>query len=952
MKKLYFLLLCCSILRPVMAQQVYWQQEVNYAIDVSLNDIEHTLDGFLKLQYINHSPDTLSFIWFHLWPNAYKNDKTAFSEQMLQNGSTDFYFSGKEQRGYINRLDFRINNFTLKTEDHPQYIDVVKVYLPEPLLPGQQTAITTPFHVQLPAVFSRSGHVKKAYNITQWYPKPAVYDRNGWHPMPYLNQGEFYSEYGSFDVHITIPSDYVVAATGDLQNPEEIEWLKGRSAKNEVKTTVEVIKGQKSNTKSKQPVKSFGTKKFTFGKKPAPKPVTNNQQPVTVKTLHYTQGNVHDFAWFANKNFIVLQDTLQLPSGKIINAYSYFTGANPSWKKSLQYTKDAVRFRSSLIGEYPYNVVSVVEAPLGFDGGMEYPTITSIAPAIKDAELDRTIEHEVGHNWFYGILGSNERRYPWMDEGINTYYDQRYMTAKYGSTDHDVSMEKKLRQVILAELVAERKDQPVASTSEDFTWLNYNIIAYGKTADWLQWMEDSLGRKAFDAGMRQYYNQWQFKHPLPGDFKQVMENNSGRSLQSFFTALDTTGNIPPVTTRKKIRPAFFFSLKDYQHTHYINIMPAIGYNMYDKFMVGGMIHNYGLPSSRFRFMLTPLYATGSKQLNGLAHVEYNWYAQGLLKKIVLGAGAARFSMRDGVDSTGATIQAGFTKLTPSLRVVFRNKDARSTVEKWLEWKTFLIGEESFGYKVPVGDSVSHPFVQKTTHRYLNQLTFNITDYRQLYPYDAELQVQQAKDFYRINATANYLFNYAKGGGMRVRVFAAKFGYIGDGKYSSTARYQPKLTAVRGDEDYTYSNYFIGRNEFSGFASQQIMLRDAALKLRYDLFADPPVRTDNWIAAINLNTTLPNGLFPVKLPVRLFLDVGTYAESWKKDVNYSKFLYVGGLQVTLFKELLNIYMPLVYSKAMRDNTKTEKQEFTFWKRLSFSLDIQRFNRRKIIGPMGF
>lgn len=133
MKRVF--LFCCGLLVQLLmvGQHAYWQQETNYTIDVSLNDSSHTLDGFLKLEYINHSPDTISFIWFHLWPNAFKNDRTAFSEQLLQNGRTDFYFSDKEQRGYINRLDFRTNNFTLKTEDHPSYIDVVKVHLLNPL---------------------------------------------------------------------------------------------------------------------------------------------------------------------------------------------------------------------------------------------------------------------------------------------------------------------------------------------------------------------------------------------------------------------------------------------------------------------------------------------------------------------------------------------------------------------------------------------------------------------------------------------------------------------------------------------------------------------------------------------------------------------------------------------------------------------------------------------------
>ncbi|MFM7839346.1 MAG: M1 family peptidase, partial [Chitinophagaceae bacterium] len=177
MKNLLLFWLALAFGSTAAGQSRYWQQQLEYTLDVTLNDKEHSLDAFLKLQYENHSPDTLRFIWFHLWPNAFKNDQTAFSEQLLENGRTDFYFSSREQRGYINRLDFRVENIACKTEDHPLYIDVVKVILPEPLLPGRTTTLTTPFHVQLPANFSRGGHTGQSYQITQWYPKPAVYDQ-------------------------------------------------------------------------------------------------------------------------------------------------------------------------------------------------------------------------------------------------------------------------------------------------------------------------------------------------------------------------------------------------------------------------------------------------------------------------------------------------------------------------------------------------------------------------------------------------------------------------------------------------------------------------------------------------------------------------------------------------------------------------------------------------------
>ena len=158
MKNVYLLIVFCLLQIISFAQRTYWQQQVNFTIDVRLNDSDGSLDGFEKIDYVNNSPDTLHFIWFHIWPNAYKNDKTAFSDQLLENGNKDFYFSENNQRGYINRLDFRVEGTRATMEDHPQFIDVIKVVLPKPLAPGGTVHLETPFHVKLPNIFSRSGY--------------------------------------------------------------------------------------------------------------------------------------------------------------------------------------------------------------------------------------------------------------------------------------------------------------------------------------------------------------------------------------------------------------------------------------------------------------------------------------------------------------------------------------------------------------------------------------------------------------------------------------------------------------------------------------------------------------------------------------------------------------------------------------------------------------------------
>src|SRR5829696_9152544 len=221
MKKLalFFLSLCFFTFAKA---QNYWQQQVDYKINVSLNDKQHSLNGFLTLEYTNNSPDKLDFIWFHLWPNAYKNENTAFAKQLLANNKDGAKrLQAIKDKGYIDSLDFRSGNQKLKTEADPENIDIIKVLLPQPLEPGKKVVLTTPFHTKMPTYNSRSGHVGQSYMVCQWYPKPAVYDRKGWHPIPYLDQGEFYSEFGNFTVNITTPSAYIIGATGLLQNEAE-----------------------------------------------------------------------------------------------------------------------------------------------------------------------------------------------------------------------------------------------------------------------------------------------------------------------------------------------------------------------------------------------------------------------------------------------------------------------------------------------------------------------------------------------------------------------------------------------------------------------------------------------------------------------------------------------------------------------------------------------------------
>ncbi len=502
-------------------QGAYFQQEVNYSIDVKLDDRRHELRGHEDLTYVNNSGKPLAFIWFHLWPNAYHDNSTAFGRQQLVQGKRRFQFAKAADRGFIDSLNFVVDGQPATLEYDAYNPDVAKLLLPAPLAAGASARISTPFRVKIPASFSRFGHVGQSYQITQWYPKPAVLDRRGWHQMPYLDQGEFYSEFGAFDVSITLPANYTVGATGELQNPDEQARLAALAQADDAKKTTA----------------DFG-KDLAF---PASAPTT--------KTLRYRQDKIHDFAWFADKRFHVRQSAVTLPSGRKVATTVLFTNKSAEkWLKGLQGVNDAITYYSKWVGEYPYSAATAVDGALSAGGGMEYPMVTVTLP--------EAIVHEVGHNWFYGILGSNERDFPWLDEGLNSLLENRVgeLTDRhYGMLSEpakhprfarafgiDSLPNAGLAQLPYQALASRGLDQPVQGpTSVAYTTTNYGVTVYGKTASLFRYLAGYLGQEKFDDAMRLYYTRWQFRHPYPEDMQAVFEETTGQRLGWFFQQMLT-----------------------------------------------------------------------------------------------------------------------------------------------------------------------------------------------------------------------------------------------------------------------------------------------------------------------------------------------------------------------------------------------------------------------------
>ena len=506
-----------------LSAQSYFQQQVDYRINVRLDDVKHELHAYEEFDYLNNSPQTLDTLWIHLWPNAYKDPSTALCKQLDTQNDFGLHFATPEKRGYIDSLDFRSNDSKLTWGLDAKNIDIGWVKLTQPLAPGRSITITTPFHVKIPsASFSRLGHAGQAYYITQWFPKPAVFDPQGWHAMPYLTQGEFYSEFGSFDVSITLPKNYVVGATGELQTPSEAAWLDSIAASGDA---------------------------ITQAARRASKVLSDT----AMKTIRYKQDRVHDFGWFADKRFIVQKGSVILPrTGHTVTTWTMFTPKNAKvWADAITYVNESVRLYSQWVGDYPYSACTAIDGGTAAGGGMEYPMITIINDSDDPFELDVVIAHEVGHNWFYGMLGSNEREHPWMDEGVNSYYEQRYVETRYpdkrlmdlegiplGFLTRGKGITYRQKNELQYRFNARRNwDSPPETPSAEFSFLDYGTTVYSKSALIFDQLRSYLGDSLFDASMQEYFADWSFKHPGPVELRTELEQISNKNLDWIFSDL-------------------------------------------------------------------------------------------------------------------------------------------------------------------------------------------------------------------------------------------------------------------------------------------------------------------------------------------------------------------------------------------------------------------------------
>jgi len=456
-------------------------QRSQYIIRAELDTANHQISAEQSLDYVNNSGVELNRIYFHLWANAYRSNNTELITQQLFLGKSDQYFFKEYERGGYTNISVTSSSgieYSLNYDDENE--EVMYIDLPSKLKDGEQIDLNFNYTIRVPKLSSRFGRSKEYYQMVHWYPRVVKCDNGLWHAMPYLEIGEYYHDFADYDVTIVNPNGFEVFGTG-------------------------------------------------------------TKQKVTDSDAFFKAENVTDFAWFASSEFSLEEKEIVINDKQITLKVVKHQQAK-AWDQAMIYLERAVRYFSDEIGEYPFPEAKVVLSKSAGGSGMEYPMITIIGNHTDAEVVDHLIAHEIAHNWFYGSLSTNERRYPWLDEGLTTFYDHKYhqhfyqidpyqaMLPNLLNTDSDFSV----LQSSVHELIALSKLKRSDLHSDEYTALEYGVSVYERPAMAFRFLENYLGTEVFKEAIQDYYNQNQFSNPDVNDLRNSFQKVTGKELNWFF----------------------------------------------------------------------------------------------------------------------------------------------------------------------------------------------------------------------------------------------------------------------------------------------------------------------------------------------------------------------------------------------------------------------------------
>jgi len=489
----------------------YWQQQADYTMDIDMDVDTHQFAGKQNIKYTNNSPDILDKVFYHLYFNAFQpgsemdvraqNIKTPDARFATNIGTKEnpIYDSRiaklkADELGFIKIQSLKQNGKSLQYDITGT---VVKVILHTPIQPGETVNFDMKFMGQVPVQIRRSGRTNRegvALSMSQWYPKLAEYDDEGWHTYSYIAR-EFYGVWGNYDVKITIDKSYTIGGTGYLQNADEI-----------------------GHGYTKKPVNPEG-KKLTW---------------------HFFAPNVHDFTWAADPEYT--HDTLQVPGGPELHFLYKSTMPEEklaNWKAIQPFTSQLMLYYSKLVGKYPYKQYSIIQ---GGDGGMEYGMCTLVlGEGTFDGLFKSTISHEMAHTWFQFLIANNEAKHEWMDEGFATYIEYKAMNDMFQKGMPNPWIRAYLTYIDLA---TSGEEQTLTTFADKYDHNSiYSKSAYYKGCVFMSQLGYVIGKDNLDKTIKRYFNEWVFKHPKPIDFIRVAEKVSGLELDWYLTGFAQTTDV-------------------------------------------------------------------------------------------------------------------------------------------------------------------------------------------------------------------------------------------------------------------------------------------------------------------------------------------------------------------------------------------------------------------------
>jgi hypothetical protein len=485
MKKVGILVLLCVIGNSVVGQADRWQQRVKYEMNIDFDVNKHQYSGTQKLTYTNNSPDTLTKVFYHLYLNAFQpGSEMDVRSRTIKDPdprvSNRIEKLAPDEIGYQKIKSLKQNGKSLRYE---VVGTILEVTLAQPILPKTSHVFTMEFDAQLPVQIRRTGRRNKEgidYSVAQWYPKLSEYDSDGWHANPYIAR-EFHGVWGDFDVKIKIDAAYTVAGTGYLQNPDEIGH--GYSSK------------------------------------------TLKHRPGNKLTWHFVAPEVHDFVWAADPDYV--HDVVKVDKDLDLHFF-YQNDSINFWKDMQPLAVQCFKLMNERFGRYPYKQYSVIQ---GGDGGMEYPMATLITGRQGLHPLTSVTVHEAVHSWFQMLLGTNESKYAWMDEGFTTYAQNEIMAQLFGKIGNPHAS----TYLGYRRLVETGEEEPITTHADRYKSNRaYSIGSYYKGAIFLNQLNYVVGKEVFDKGMKRYFNEWKYKHPTPNDLKRIMEKESDLELDWFW----------------------------------------------------------------------------------------------------------------------------------------------------------------------------------------------------------------------------------------------------------------------------------------------------------------------------------------------------------------------------------------------------------------------------------